>query len=115
MSVFDLDDAPNWRGCDVIDRNGHAVGVITDLYVDEASGRPEWAGVKSGMLSHRETFVPLSEATAHGLRVQVPFDQRQIHEAPGFVVTPRRAGQPVCLIGRTVPVQSWAEARRHEQ
>jgi hypothetical protein len=84
MSVFDLDDAPNWRGRDVIDRNGHAVGVITDLYVDEASGLPEWAGVRTGMFSHRVTFVPLSEATAHGLRVQVAFDQRQIHEAPNF-------------------------------
>ena len=82
MSMFDLDDVPNWRGRDVVDRNGHPVGVITELYVDDASGRPEWAGVKTGLLSHRVTFVPLSTATSHGLRVQVAFDQRQIHEAP---------------------------------
>jgi sporulation protein YlmC with PRC-barrel domain len=84
MSTFDLDDVPNWRGRDVIDQNGHPVGVIADLYVDDATGRPEWAGVKTGLFSHRETFVPLSEATSHGLRVQVPFDQRQIHEAPNI-------------------------------
>jgi sporulation protein YlmC with PRC-barrel domain len=80
--MYDLDDVPNWRGRDVIDQHGHAVGVITDLYVDEASGRPEWAGVKTGLFSHRVTFVPLSKATSHGMRVQVPFDQRQIHDAP---------------------------------
>jgi hypothetical protein len=82
MSMFDIDDVPNWRGRDVIDRNGHPVGVITELYVDDASGRPEWVGVKTGLFSHRVTFVPLSKATSHGLRVQVAFDQHQIHEAP---------------------------------
>ena len=82
MSGYDLDDVPNWRGRDVIDSNGHAVGVITDLYVDDATGRPEWAMVKSGLFSHHVTFVPLSAASARGMGVQVPFDQRHIHDAP---------------------------------
>jgi hypothetical protein len=82
MSAFDLDDVPNWRGRDMIDQNGHAVGVITGLYVDEATGRPEWATVKSGLFSHQVTFVPLTQAAPHGLRVQVPYTQAHIHEAP---------------------------------
>jgi sporulation protein YlmC with PRC-barrel domain len=82
MSAFDLDDVSNWRGRDVVDQNGHAVGVITDLYVDDATGRPEWAGVKSGLFSHREVFVPLAQATPHGMRVQVPYDHGHIHDAP---------------------------------
>lgn len=84
MAGFDLDDVPNWRGRNVIDQHGRAVGVITDLYVDEASGRPEWAVVRTGLFSHRVTFLPLSSATPSGLRVQVPFDQRQIHDAPNI-------------------------------
>jgi sporulation protein YlmC with PRC-barrel domain len=84
MSAFDFDDVPNWRGRDVIDQNGYAVGVIADLYVDDATGRPEWAAVKTGMFSHRVTFVPLSQAALHGLRVQVPYDQRHIHDAPNI-------------------------------
>jgi len=82
MPGIDLDDVSNWRGRDVIDSNGHAVGVITDLYVDDATGLPEWAMVKSGLFSHHVTFVPLSAASAHGMGVQVPFDQRHIHDAP---------------------------------
>ena len=66
----------------MVDQNGHAVGVITDLYVDDATGRPEWAGVKSGLFSHREMFVPLAQATPHGMRVQVPYDHGHIHDAP---------------------------------
>jgi PRC-barrel domain len=84
MSAFDLDDVPNWRGRDLIDQNGHPVGVITDLYVDDATGRPEWAAVKSGVFSHRVTFVPLAQAVPHGLRVQVPYPQSHIHEAPSI-------------------------------
>jgi sporulation protein YlmC with PRC-barrel domain len=82
MSAFDLDDVPNWRGRDVIDQNGHALGVLTDLYVDEVTGRPEWAAVRTGLFSHRVTFVPLSQASSHGLRVQVPYPQSLVHEAP---------------------------------
>ena len=84
MSAFDFDDVPNWRGRDVIDQKGYAVGVIADLYVDDATGRPEWAAVKTGLFSHRVTFVPLSQAALHGLRVQVPYNQSHIHDAPNI-------------------------------
>jgi len=84
MSGFDIDDVPNWRGRDVIDRHGHPVGVLTDLYVDEATGQPEWAAVKTGLFSHRVTFVPLSQATSHGMRVQVAYEQGHIHGAPNI-------------------------------
>jgi sporulation protein YlmC with PRC-barrel domain len=84
MSGFDIDEVPNWRGRDVVDENGHAVGVITDIYVDEVTGRPEWAAVKSGLFSHRVTFVPLSQAALHGMRVQVPYHQSHIHDAPNI-------------------------------
>jgi hypothetical protein len=86
MSGIDFDDVPNWRGHDVIDENGHPVGVITGLYVDEVTGRPEWAAVKSGLFSHRVTFVPLAQAALHGMRVQVPM--------PRATSTRRRTSTP---------------------
>ena len=84
MSGFDLDDVPNWRGRDVIDERGHPIGVLTDIWVDDATGLPEWGVVKTGLFSHRVTFVPLSRATAHGMRVQLPYSQAHIHEAPNI-------------------------------
>ena len=70
MSGIDFDDVPNWRGRDVIDQNGLAVGVISDIYVDDVTGRPEWAAVKPGLISHRLTFVPRPRrpSTACGCR-----------------------------------------------
>jgi sporulation protein YlmC with PRC-barrel domain len=82
MSGFDFDDVPNWRGRDVIDERGYAVGVITDIYMDDVTGRPEWVEVKPGVFSHHVTFLPLSQATLHGMRVQVPYAQSHIHDAP---------------------------------
>ena len=82
MSGIDFDDVPNWRGRDVIDQKGYAAGVITDLYVDHVTGLPEWAAVKTGLFSHRVTFVPLSGAALHGLKVQVPYTKDHIHDAP---------------------------------
>ena len=84
MSGIDLDDVPNWRGRDVVDQHGHPVGVLTDIFVDDATGLPEWGTVKTGLFSHRVTFVPLSQATSHGMRVQLPYDQAHIHEAPNI-------------------------------
>jgi sporulation protein YlmC with PRC-barrel domain len=84
MTMFDFDDVPNWRGRDVMDENGHAVGVIADIYVDDATGRPEWAAVKTGLFSHGVTLVPLAQARLHGMRVQVPYTQGHIHDAPAL-------------------------------
>ena len=119
MSGFDFDDVPNWRGRDVIDQNGLAVGVISDIYVDDVTGRPEWAGVKPGLFSHRLTFVPLSQATLHGLRVQVPYHQSHIHEAPnihpdGHLTADEEAPVPA-LRARLQPGQPlWSRQRiRH--
>ncbi|HKP99684.1 MAG TPA: PRC-barrel domain-containing protein [Actinomycetes bacterium] len=84
MTGVDFDDVPNWRGRDVIDEKRYAVGIITDLYFDDVTGRPEWAAVKSGLFSHRVTFVPLSQAVLHGMNVQVPYAKDHIHEAPNI-------------------------------
>jgi len=86
MSGIDFDDVPNWRGRDVIDENGHPVGVITGLYVDDATGRPEWAAVKSGLFSHRVTFVPLAQAALHACACRSP--------TPRATSTMRRTSTP---------------------
>jgi hypothetical protein len=84
MEAFDYDDVPNWRGREVQDRHGHPFGMITDIYVDDLSQRPEWIEVKSGVFSHHKVFVPVSGATLHGNRVRVSYDSRYIHDGPRF-------------------------------
>jgi hypothetical protein len=84
MSAINYDDVPNWRERELEDENGYPVGAIADIYIDDVTGHPEWAVVKTGLFGHKVTFVPLARAALHGLRVQVPYAQAHIHDAPNI-------------------------------
>jgi stress response protein YsnF len=82
MPLPDIDTALDWRGRTVVDRDGEKIGKLDDLYLDEETSRPEWAGVATGVFGRRQTLVPLSEARLVDDDVQVPFDQDQVKDAP---------------------------------
>lgn len=69
----------------VYDQAGLRVGTVDEVYLDDATGRPEWAAVRAGLF-RRDAFVPLypSEVTEEGLRV--PFERTLIRQAPDFGV-----------------------------
>lgn len=66
----------------VIDAKGEDVGAVSDVYLDDSTGQPEWVTVKSGVMGRREHFVPLVDATWVGENIQVPLDKQQIKDAP---------------------------------
>lgn len=72
-------------GRKAFDRNGTKIGTIDEVYLDDATGVPEWAAVRTGLFG-RDAFVPLepSELAADGLRV--PFERSLIRDAPDFGV-----------------------------
>jgi hypothetical protein len=86
MPLFDYDDVPNWRGLTVLDQDGDPVGTITDIYVDDVTGQPEWATVNTGLFGSRTTFVPLAQAQLRDRRVWVPFGRAFIKDAPNVDV-----------------------------
>ena len=49
-------------GADVVDADGDKIGSIGQIYVDPASGQPNWATVKTGFFGMSESFVPLDQA-----------------------------------------------------
>lgn len=67
------------------DRNGNKVGTVDEVYLDDATGEPEWAAVRTGLFS-RDAFVPLepSELVEDGLHI--PYDRKLIKDAPDFGV-----------------------------
>ncbi|MFI9052104.1 PRC-barrel domain-containing protein [Streptomyces sp. NPDC053427] len=72
-------------GRKAFDRNGTKIGTIDEVYLDDATGEPEWAAVRTGLFS-RDAFVPLepSELVDEGLRI--PYDRKLIKDAPDFGV-----------------------------
>jgi hypothetical protein len=84
MPLPDIDTALDWRGRDVIDRNGEKIGKFEELYLDEETSRPEWAAVATGLFGRKQTLIPLSEARLEGDALQVPFEQDQVKDAPAL-------------------------------
>ncbi|WP_306336912.1 PRC-barrel domain-containing protein [Streptomyces sp. KL118A] len=79
-------DPRNLIGRKAFDRNGAKIGTIDEVYLDDATGAPEWAAIRTGLFS-RDAFVPLepSELVEDGT-LRIPFDRALIRDAPDFGV-----------------------------
>jgi len=71
-----------WRGRNLVGSDGSKIGSITDIYLDEDSGQPEWLAVKTGMFGGRVSFVPLAGATAEGDDLGCRWTKDQVKDAP---------------------------------
>jgi uncharacterized protein (TIGR02271 family) len=69
-------------GQDVYDQSGDKIGSASEVYLDDETGQPEWATVRTGLFGTKESFVPIRNAdlTADGLRV--PVTKAQVKDAP---------------------------------
>ncbi|WP_225839024.1 PRC-barrel domain-containing protein [Streptomyces sp. NK08204] len=72
-------------GRKAFDRSGHKIGTIDEVYLDDATGVPEWAAIRTGLFS-RDAFVPLEPSELVEGTLQVPFDRHLIKDAPDFGV-----------------------------
>jgi len=74
-----------WIGCDVSDPSGVRIGSVTDVYADDATGRPEWLRVRTSDEDTR--FIPIqgsAEGTDGTLRVGYTLDR--VRDAPSVDV-----------------------------
>jgi uncharacterized protein (TIGR02271 family) len=69
-------------GQDVYDASGEKIGSASEVYLDDETGQPEWATVRTGLFGTKESFVPLRDAdlTNEGLRVGV--SKAKVKDAP---------------------------------
>jgi uncharacterized protein (TIGR02271 family) len=72
----------NVIGGQVVDSAGHKVGKVGQVYLDDATGAPAWATVKTGLFGSSESFVPLDQATLDGDQLRVPYTQAEVKDAP---------------------------------
>lgn len=72
-------------GRKAFDRDGSKLGTIDEVYLDDATGEPEWAAVRTGLFS-RDAFVPLAPSELVNDTLRVPYDRALIKEAPDFGV-----------------------------
>jgi uncharacterized protein (TIGR02271 family) len=74
--------AYEWQGRTITDRNGDKIGTIDSLYVDEQTGKPEWARVSAGLFGTKSSLVPLAGASPRGEDVAADVELEQVKDAP---------------------------------
>jgi hypothetical protein len=62
--------------------DGEKIGGIGQIYLDDATGRPSWATVATGLFGSHESFVPLEGARVDGSDLVVPYSKVQVRDAP---------------------------------
>lgn len=75
-------DVQAWIGHTAVDQDGDKIGTIDEIYVDDASGQPEWLAVKTGMFGSKLTFVPLRGASRKEDDLCVSYTKAQVKDAP---------------------------------
>jgi hypothetical protein len=68
-------------GCTAVGPDG-TLGTVCEVYLDDATHRPEWAALRIGLLGTRDAFVPLARAEISGDDLWVPYDEDTVANAP---------------------------------
>jgi hypothetical protein len=70
----------------VYDGSGTKIGEAKHVFLDDATGRPEWVSVKTGLFGGNETFVPIRDASLVEDHLEVPYSKDKVKDAPDVVV-----------------------------
>ncbi|WP_055587211.1 DUF2382 domain-containing protein [Peterkaempfera griseoplana] len=70
----------------VYDAHGNKIGEAKHVFLDDASGRPEWVSVRTGLFGTSESFVPIHDATLVEDHLQVAYPKEKIKDAPAVDV-----------------------------
>jgi uncharacterized protein (TIGR02271 family) len=75
-------DYSAWIGHAVVDPDGEKVGKVSQIFVDEQTGQPEWLAINTGMFKSNSSFVPLQGATADGDQLVIAYRKALVSDAP---------------------------------
>lgn len=94
---------PSWFGTEVCDRDGLHVGLVIDVYCDDATSRPAWLLVDDGS---RLVLVPAAGARSRGGIVCLGDDLAVVDTAPSVARAPIvLTGEPLLRLARHYDVR----------
>jgi sporulation protein YlmC with PRC-barrel domain len=76
----------DWRGKQLVDRDGDKIGKLEDVYVDVETDEPMFGTVKEGLIGRHLTFVPLGGITIGPDNVQLAMAKEQVKDAPNIEI-----------------------------
>ena len=98
--------AERFEGYELVDADGQTVGRVHSLWLDTATGEPEFVAVKAGMMG-RTHIVPVAGAQTDGgtRQLRVPYRRDQINSAPHIDETAELSEQEEAQVYRHYGVQ----------
>jgi stress response protein YsnF len=80
--VITREQVPSVLDHTVYDQEGKKIGQAGHVFLDDTTGEPEWASVRTGMFGNHESFVPIHDARLVEDHVEVPCTKAQVKDAP---------------------------------
>lgn len=80
--MITIEEARKIIGATAYGSDGEKIGKVGQVYLDDATGQPEWVTVNTGLFGMSESFVPLANARAKGDRVEVDYPKDKVKDAP---------------------------------
>jgi len=80
----DFTSVEKLQNATVYGTDGDKIGSVGQVYLDDQTNQPTFVTVKTGLFGMKETFVPVSKATAAQDGLQVPFDKAFVKDAPNI-------------------------------
>jgi uncharacterized protein (TIGR02271 family) len=84
--MIDESNARQLIGTTAYSADGDKLGKVGQVFLDDATGRPEFVTVQTGLFGTNESFVPVSNASPEADRLVVPFSKDQVKDAPNVDV-----------------------------
>ncbi|GAA4610816.1 PRC-barrel domain-containing protein [Saccharopolyspora hordei] len=69
-------------GCEVFDPDGHRIGIVGQLFIEDETEQPAWVTVQTGLFGTNESFVPLEGAAFDGDTLTVAVGKDAVRLAP---------------------------------
>src|SRR3954465_13013940 len=82
--MIPVESIADWRGQEVVDRNGEKLGKLEEVYFDGETDEPAFAAVKSGLVNKSITLVPPARASVGHAYVRGHQAKGDVKEAPSF-------------------------------
>jgi uncharacterized protein (TIGR02271 family) len=80
--MIDQSTVTAMSGATVRDPAGEKIGKVSQVYLDDQTGTPEWVTVRTGLFGGKESFVPLADADMRGDELVIATDKATVSGAP---------------------------------
>ena len=67
-----------------VDAEGNRIGKISQMFLDDKTGQPEWLLVETGLFGTRQSFAPVRGSKLDGELVMLAVSKDQVKDAPNI-------------------------------